>query len=618
MALSYNLLQEDSIGESLIVLRQISNQTAAYILYQGTLLNTTAILPSPPAPFEPSTAAIVVNSLWFASLIVSLATASFGILIKQWLREYMACKATTSPQGRMRLRHFRSPGLETWKVFEIAAALPLLIQLSLALFFVGLCAFTADAHPTVGRTTLPLVIAWALFFCIVLICPMFSARCPYKTPFLIGFISQTRARIYPPLVQVGLRLLGHSTRGSLLYRVALSLSAWARKHTADCDSRDRPYDESDALKYTGKDLDILASADALQLNDELLGTAMQEAVLQSHRSLSHTVVFVLKVLMNRVPQPNLDLLKVPHALDLRLLTKTAWNAVTEILAHVCGDQIQAAYRHPQSRWSTPSEAYIGSADAADWAICILISPAQDPLSSVGFDFLGRCLLSSSSTRGSIAELCCRSAATDVGKRALRTVLASLCRAIEKESPDSLSAIRYIGRIILPCFSFAKLPCFHHYDQALVLDWAEPQQTVRWKHFLNHFSLGETNRFLIELLLRELKLVREDAVTGATDKVQDVRSMVIDHGIALIVRLWSTMRISAVGIVSVPLTGFIDLVYALDRTRTAEDFRPILLMNLLHEPVQSFHTFSMEFGQDIHGYSGKFNLSYVRKYKITES
>ena len=28
--------------------------------------------------------------LWFASLIVSLSTASFGMLVKQWLIEYLS------------------------------------------------------------------------------------------------------------------------------------------------------------------------------------------------------------------------------------------------------------------------------------------------------------------------------------------------------------------------------------------------------------------------------------------------------------------------------------------------------------------------------------------------
>ncbi|KAI0337602.1 hypothetical protein BDW22DRAFT_1339434, partial [Trametopsis cervina] len=88
----------------------------------------------------------------FASLIISLATASFAILVKQWLRRYMVF-TTSFPQGRLRVRHFRREGMETWYVLEIASFLPLLLQVSLGLFFLGLCYFTADVHSSVRNVT---------------------------------------------------------------------------------------------------------------------------------------------------------------------------------------------------------------------------------------------------------------------------------------------------------------------------------------------------------------------------------------------------------------------------------------------------------------------------------
>ncbi|KAI0776501.1 hypothetical protein BC629DRAFT_1290505, partial [Irpex lacteus] len=138
--------------------------------------------PSPPSsPFQPPITAIRINILWFASLVISLATASFAILVKQWLRAYMAF-ATASPQGQLRVRHFRRSGLIAWRVFGIASTLPLLLQISLALFFAGLCIFTWDVHPTLGKTTVPLVGAWAFLFLAVTIAPSFTAHCPYTTP----------------------------------------------------------------------------------------------------------------------------------------------------------------------------------------------------------------------------------------------------------------------------------------------------------------------------------------------------------------------------------------------------------------------------------------------------
>lgn len=93
-----------------------------------------------------------------------------------------------SPQARLRLRHLRYPELDKWRIFEIAASLPLLVQLSLGLFFVGLCYFTASVHASIGYTTLPLVAGWAFCFITVTILPLFFPRCPYRTTLLKSFI----------------------------------------------------------------------------------------------------------------------------------------------------------------------------------------------------------------------------------------------------------------------------------------------------------------------------------------------------------------------------------------------------------------------------------------------
>ncbi|KAI0758598.1 hypothetical protein BC629DRAFT_1295748, partial [Irpex lacteus] len=168
---SYKRLSPDSASQTLAVMKQISLQIANST-YHPLMANT------PPQAFQPSNTDICVNALWFASLILSLTTASIGILVKQWLREYLSLH-NPSPRARLRIRHYREPELRRWKVFEIAAVLPFLQQLSLALFFVGLCYFSASVHKTVGRTSLSLVVGWAFFICTVTILPLFFPRCPY-------------------------------------------------------------------------------------------------------------------------------------------------------------------------------------------------------------------------------------------------------------------------------------------------------------------------------------------------------------------------------------------------------------------------------------------------------
>ncbi|KAI0337743.1 hypothetical protein BDW22DRAFT_1339169, partial [Trametopsis cervina] len=180
VAMSFSLLQASPADSMVFVMMGMSIQAASYTI-TGSFINSTTPAPTSLPAFEPTHNAIDVNILWTGSLIASLATASGALLVKQWLRQYTTSK-TSFAMYKMRIRHFRRIALEEWHVLEIASALPFLLQLSLALFFVGLCYFTTDVHPTVKNTTLPLVSAWAFFFVSATISPLFSVQCPYKTP----------------------------------------------------------------------------------------------------------------------------------------------------------------------------------------------------------------------------------------------------------------------------------------------------------------------------------------------------------------------------------------------------------------------------------------------------
>lgn len=172
---SYKNLQTDPPQD---YLRQIALQTSSYQFNNG-YTNATFSAPQFP-PFQAAISDIRVNVCWFASLMLSLSSASFGILVKQWLREFLAI-SYISPQERIRIRDARVQGLESWKLFEIASLLPILLQISLALFFVGLCFFTEAVHSSIGTTSLFLVACWAFFFILSVVAPLVSPRCPYKT-----------------------------------------------------------------------------------------------------------------------------------------------------------------------------------------------------------------------------------------------------------------------------------------------------------------------------------------------------------------------------------------------------------------------------------------------------
>ena len=61
-------------------LERIATQTVSYNYTDGKLISTTT-LPALP-PFQASAEDIRVYVLWFASLTLSLMTASFGMLVK--------------------------------------------------------------------------------------------------------------------------------------------------------------------------------------------------------------------------------------------------------------------------------------------------------------------------------------------------------------------------------------------------------------------------------------------------------------------------------------------------------------------------------------------------------
>ncbi|KAI0691121.1 hypothetical protein BC835DRAFT_133189 [Cytidiella melzeri] len=317
-------------------------------------LNSTAS-PSfqPQIAFQPSVNAIRVNVLWFASLTLALISASFGILVKQWLREYLAGDYT-SPQARLRVRHYRNPGLEKWEVFEIAAMLPLLLQLSLALFFIGLCFFTADIHSSVGHTTLPLVAGWGFLFISAAFAPAFSPRCPYKTT-LLKSVTKAMWKQHLSLVQrlrtvysrlkLGLRLSNtrEAFRSPAPRPQPLAPGKWSYEDLA--------YDEEYAAKTDRHDLSILIIVDSIQSDDDLI-RSMMDTLQHSRVTGTENVKFALTVISHRlqdhivIPASGfLDLLRLP-----KQTASTIMFSIVKILRNEIKRQLLASDRVDWHDW----------------------------------------------------------------------------------------------------------------------------------------------------------------------------------------------------------------------------------------------------------------------------
>ncbi|KAK7024279.1 hypothetical protein VNI00_016445 [Paramarasmius palmivorus] len=129
---SYQWLSQDT---TVLILTQISQQ-----------LNGTQ---SQPTPFTPEASSIRINCFWFLSLIFSLTSALFGLLCKQWLREHQRDVPTRTVAENMALRQLRRDSFEKWGVASFLSGLPILLEIALVFFFIGVLDLLWTLQPIV-------------------------------------------------------------------------------------------------------------------------------------------------------------------------------------------------------------------------------------------------------------------------------------------------------------------------------------------------------------------------------------------------------------------------------------------------------------------------------------
>ncbi|KAF7789388.1 hypothetical protein EIP86_000332 [Pleurotus ostreatoroseus] len=322
-----NLLPDDSATTG-NALRALSLQMTSFVL-TDRYANSTRVVAATSSP-PPSTTAIRVNSLWFASLICSLVAASLGMLVKQWLREYLAVDYL-SPQARVRIRQFRWEGLKQWRVFEIAALLPLLLQIALGLFFLGICFFTLSINTTVGWTSTPLVLAWVTFFTFTVLAPAISAHCPFKTTFLKFALKSIRRLLLHHVSPLSERSIGAppDTSG----RTSTSSTLVGQRSAKD----KAPKEEEDAVTNHTQDLGILLAFDEINSDDELLGTVVRTILTPTRRNGAEVLAFVQKIVAHRLQRDVSSLLPSRYS---QFLAPRARLALVDILSDALCYEVQ--------------------------------------------------------------------------------------------------------------------------------------------------------------------------------------------------------------------------------------------------------------------------------------
>jgi hypothetical protein len=140
-------------------------------------------LPASPPPFTPPTFAVWVNTLWFLSLAISLTSALLATLLQQWARRYLKVTQTHySLHKRARIRAFFAEGVDKSFLPLAVDTLPVLVHVSLFLFFAGLVVFLWNVNLTIFKSVLSWVsLCLALYGCVTII-PIYRHDSPYFTP----------------------------------------------------------------------------------------------------------------------------------------------------------------------------------------------------------------------------------------------------------------------------------------------------------------------------------------------------------------------------------------------------------------------------------------------------
>ena len=175
-------------------LQQISAQLNSFSVSSTFINSTQPAQPSDQAepPFRAPTSAVWINTLWFASLVCSLASASIALIVKQWLDEVSSGLSGASRETA-RVRQYRLNSLKKWQVGAIVLIPSVLLQVALVLFLVGLMILLWTLHETVAGVTTALVGVLFCFLCTITILPVFRWDCSYRSPQALGTFLLVRA-----------------------------------------------------------------------------------------------------------------------------------------------------------------------------------------------------------------------------------------------------------------------------------------------------------------------------------------------------------------------------------------------------------------------------------------
>lgn len=150
-------------------------------IYNATI-NEPTNYPTRP-DFQPENGAIVINVLFFLSLVLSLGTALGAMLVKEWARQYDPAAGYEKIEWlKARNRHRRYEGYTEWPLRTIHATLPMIIHVSLLLFLIGIILWTKQLHYSLYLTILGTAVLGIAGYLTLACVPTFMEASPFKWP----------------------------------------------------------------------------------------------------------------------------------------------------------------------------------------------------------------------------------------------------------------------------------------------------------------------------------------------------------------------------------------------------------------------------------------------------
>ncbi|KAG8870530.1 hypothetical protein FRB97_009658 [Tulasnella sp. 331] len=156
-----------------------TNHLLQYLIIHG--ISPSATVSDLTMPFSVGKQPLRQSCVFLASLCCSLVAAASAMLAKQWLKEYACAENTGSVEEQVKERAEKFAGAERWGLRVAVEALPLLLLISLTLFFYGLTDFLFGVNRTAEFVVMGFAVAGTVMYALTVIAAVAFATCPYRT-----------------------------------------------------------------------------------------------------------------------------------------------------------------------------------------------------------------------------------------------------------------------------------------------------------------------------------------------------------------------------------------------------------------------------------------------------